>query len=131
VAAARRDVVALRALCLHAAHAGVGLRRVQLQQAWREVLRPGAAPSDELVFQLGDPVFVYFPFCLGSLIFRILGKVRIVGNCFLNAQNETRSLDLNATLQLFFKDGVTRGRHGKLVHRSLRPSGLIPVWATY
>jgi hypothetical protein len=79
----------------------------------------------------GDPVFVYFPFCLGSLIFRILGKVRIVGNCFLNAQNETRSLDLNATLQLFFKDGVTRGRHGKLVHRSLRPSGLIPVWATY
>jgi cytochrome b561 len=35
---------ALRALCLHAAHAGVGLRRVQLQQARREVLRPGAAP---------------------------------------------------------------------------------------
>ena len=60
----------------------------------------------ELVFQVGDPVFVYFLFCFSSLIFRILGNVRIVGNCFLNALNETRLLDLNAMLQLFFKDRV-------------------------
>jgi hypothetical protein len=29
---------------------------------------------------------------------------------------ETRSLDLNAMLQLFFKDRMTRGRHGELLH---------------
>ena len=31
--------------------------------------------------------------------------------------------DLNAIPQLFFKEQVTCGRHGKLVHRCLHPSG--------
>jgi hypothetical protein len=72
--------------------------------------------TGELVFQLGDPVFIYFLICLSSLIFLILGKVRIVGNCFLNALNEMRSLDLNPMPQLFFKNQVPCSGHGKLIH---------------
>jgi hypothetical protein len=54
--------------------------------------------TGELVFQFGDPGFVNFLFRPSGLIFRILGKIGIVSNRFLNPLNETRSLHLSAML---------------------------------
>src|SRR6266536_4880139 len=77
----------------------------------------------ELVFQFGNTGLVDFLLCLGGLIFRILRQVGIVGDRFLNALNETRSLDPNAVCQLIFKGRMTSGGHGELVHRCSHPLG--------
>ena len=60
--------------------------------------------TGELVFQFGDPGFVDFLFRPSGLIFRILGKIGIVGDRLLNLLNQPRSFHLSAMLQLVFKD---------------------------
>ena len=55
-----------------------------------------------------------FLFCYGSLIFRILRQIRIVGDRFLNSLHETRSLDLNAVFQFMLKGRVPGGGQGEL-----------------
>jgi hypothetical protein len=57
--------------------------------------------------------------CLGSLVLRILSKVGVVGNRFLNPLNQTWALDSDALVQLLFKSRMTRRGHGKFSHRFL------------
>jgi catechol 2,3-dioxygenase-like lactoylglutathione lyase family enzyme len=63
------------------------------------------------------------------IVLRILSKVGVVGNRFLNPLNQTWALDSDAPVQLLFKSRMTRRGHGKFTHRFL--SFVDRIWSVF